>query len=113
MSECVFCKIVSGEIPCEKVYEDDEILAFNDINPQTPVHIVIIPKKHVEDISVLGEKDDGLAGKILRIAANTAKEKRLGGGYRILTNCGADAGQTVFHLHFHLLGGRKMSVEMA
>jgi histidine triad (HIT) family protein len=112
MPDCIFCKIISGEIPSAKVYEDNEVLAFEDINPQSPAHTIIIPKKHIASIAELDEADEKLAGKILRIAASIAKEKGLDNGYRVLTNCGEDGGQTVFHLHFHLLGGRKLNVNM-
>jgi len=107
--DCVFCKIVSGEIPSGKVYEDGEILAFNDIHPAAPVHILIIPKRHISTLSDAGDGDAALLGKLLLAAKNLAKEKGVAdSGYRTLINCNRGAGQTVFHLHVHLLGGKGM-----
>ena len=104
---CLFCKIAAGEIPASKVYEDDQLIAFNDINPQAPTHVLIIPKRHVATLNDLSEADDALAGAMVRCAATIAKEKGFDGpGYRTVFNCNAQAGQTVFHIHLHLLGGR-------
>lgn len=103
--DCVFCKIVKGELPAKKVYEDEEILAFHDINPQAPVHILIIPKKHIEELKAEPE----LLGKLLITAYNIAKQQNLEKGYRLVINQGKDAGQAVAHLHLHLLSGRKFS----
>jgi len=108
-NDCIFCKIVAGEIPCKKAYEDDEVLAFYDIAPQAPVHILIIPKVYTEDIT-LGNA--ALAGRCLAVASKLAGELGLADGYRIVTNKGAHAGQTVAHLHFHLLGGRQLGLSM-
>ncbi|MDR1941993.1 MAG: histidine triad nucleotide-binding protein [Endomicrobium sp.] len=105
--DCLFCKIIKGEIPSAKVYEDEEIFAFKDINPQAPVHIVIIPKKHIESLSGAEINDAEVLGRLQLAAAKIAAQ--LGGlenGYRLVNNCGHDAGQTVFHIHYHLLGGR-------
>ena len=112
MKDCLFCKIINGEIPSEKVYEDDEILAFKDINPKAPVHILIIPKKHISSAMEIKENDESLIGKIFTVIAKIAKEQKLDNGYRIINNCGEDGGQEVMHLHFHLLGGKKLSIDI-
>jgi len=112
MNDCIFCKIAAGEIPSTKVYEDDRILAFKDINPQTPVHILIIPKAHYDSVNGLDESSAPIVGDIMLIAKKLAKEFGLDNGYRIITNIGEDGGQTVKHLHFHLLGGAKLSEKM-
>lgn len=107
---CLFCKIAAGEIPASKVYEDDRLLAFNDINPQAPMHVLVIPKRHISTLNDLAAGDDGLVGAMVRAAAAIAKEKGYDGpGYRTVFNCNAQAGQTVFHVHLHVLGGRTMS----
>ena len=106
MDNCLFCKIVRGEIPSSKVYEDDKVLAFNDIDPKAPVHILIVPKKHVASIAALEDGDYELAAHIIRIAKELAAAKGLDDGFRLVANTGIDGGQTVGHLHFHLLGGR-------
>lgn len=106
--ECIFCKIVKGEIPSNKVYEDDKILAFKDLEPQAPVHILIIPKEHIASANDLNEKNFNIVGHIFLIAKNIAQAHNLHSGYRIVNNCGVDGGQSVNHLHFHLLGGRSM-----
>ncbi len=113
MNDCIFCKIIAGEIPSAKVYEDDKLLAFKDINPQAPVHILIIPKAHYESVNALDESTAPIVGDIMLLAAKLAKENGLDGGYRLITNIGDDGGQTVKHLHFHLLGGLKLSEKMA
>ena len=113
MNDCIFCKIIAGEIPSAKVYEDDKLLAFKDINPQAPVHILIIPKAHDESVNALDESTAPIVGDIMLLAAKLAKENGLDGGYRLITNIGDDGGQTVKHLHFHLLGGVKLSEKMA
>ncbi len=112
MEDCTFCKIIKGEIPSNKVYEDDEILAFKDINPLAPVHILVIPKKHISSTDDLEENDEKLVGKIFTVLKNLAKENGLKNGYRIVNNCGKDGGQEVKHLHFHLLGGRKLEIKV-
>ncbi len=107
MADCIFCKIVAREIPGEIVYEDDETLAFKDINPQAPVHILVITKKHLASLAEVGEADKGLLGHINLVISRLAREKGISEkGYRVVVNTGAEGGQTVPHLHFHLLGGR-------
>ena len=105
---CLFCKIRDGAIPAKQVYEDDLALAFRDINPQAPTHILIIPKKHIASLDELAGEDTALVGHLHVVAAKLAAEAGLTGGYRTLFNTGPDAGQTVFHLHLHLLGGRPL-----
>ena len=112
MEDCIFCKIIKGEIPSNKVYEDDEILAFKDINPMAPVHILVIPKKHIESANDISEEDELLIGRMFTVIKKLAKENNLDNGYRIVNNCGEDGGQAVKHLHFHLLGGRKLKIEV-
>jgi histidine triad (HIT) family protein len=107
---CLFCKIVAGEIPAKRVYEDEIVVAFEDINPQAPVHVLVIPKRHVATLNDLQASDDQLVGTLVRRAAAIAGERGLAaGGYRTVFNCNSDAGQTVFHIHLHLLGGRRMT----
>jgi histidine triad (HIT) family protein len=107
---CLFCKIVAGEIPATRVHEDDELLAFEDIKPEAPTHILVIPKRHVATLNDLQPTDDGLIGAMLRRAAAIAKERGISeAGYRTVFNCNGNAGQTVFHIHLHLLGGRRMT----
>lgn len=109
MSECLFCKIVRGEIPSKKVYEDERVLAFQDVNPTAPVHILVIPKEHVTSLADLKDEQLELIGYLHGIMRNLAKEQGLLNGYRVVNNCGEDGGQTVKHLHFHLLGGKKLA----
>lgn len=106
--DCIFCKIAAGEIPSKKAYEDDRVLAFYDLDPQAPVHVLIIPKEHIESAEKITPENSGIIAYIFEIAARLAKELGLENGFRIVNNCGADGGQTVMHLHFHLLGGRSM-----
>ena len=107
---CLFCKIVAGEIPAKRVYEDEIVMAFEDINPQAPVHVLVIPKRHVATLNDLQASYDQLVGTLVRRAAAIAGERGLAaGGYRTVFNCNSDAGQTVFHIHLHLLGGRRMT----
>ena len=113
MENCLFCKIIGGVIPSTKVYEDELVYAFRDIAPQAPTHILVIPKAHISGISELNAENADLAGHCLAVAAQVAKAEGLENGYRIVSNCGDDAGQTVHHLHFHILGGRKLALEMA
>ena len=109
MESCVFCKIVAGEIPARKVYEDADLLAFEDLNPAAPVHVLIIPKKHVATLRDVGEAEGELIGAIFTAANGIAREKGVAEeGFRMVVNCGENGGQTVFHLHFHLLGGRRV-----
>jgi histidine triad (HIT) family protein len=110
MSTCLFCRIIAGEIPSAKVYEDDHLIAFNDINPQAPMHVLVVPRTHVATLNDLGSGHDGVVGAMVRRGAAIAAERGYAdGGYRTVFNCNADAGQTVFHIHLHVLGGRKMS----
>lgn len=109
MDDCLFCKIIKGEIPSEKVYEDDEILAFKDIHPAAPVHILVIPKKHIDSIAMLEKEDEPLIGKIYSVINKIAEEQGVKeDGFRVIVNCGRDGGQEVMHLHFHLLAGAKL-----
>lgn len=109
MSDCLFCKIAEKKIPSKIVHEDDRVVAFEDVNPQAPVHVLVIPRKHVASVSELNEADAGLLGHLMLIGAAVAKQKGVAeSGYRLVANTGRNAGQTVFHLHFHLLGGRPM-----
>ncbi len=108
MEDCLFCKIIRGEVPSEKVYEDDEILAFKDINPAAPIHILVIPKKHIDSLAQMKKEDEPLMGKIHSVINKIAEEQGvLEKGYRLIVNCGKDSGQEVMHLHFHLLAGQK------
>ena len=108
MEDCLFCKIIKGEIPSTKVYEDEDILAFNDINPAAPIHILVIPKKHIESLAHMEKEDEKIVGKIYGVINKIAEEKGFkDNGYRVITNCGKDAGQEVMHLHFHILAGAK------
>ena len=113
MENCLFCKIIKGEIPSSKIYEDDEILAFKDINPMAPVHVLIIPKNHIDGADMLNAENSAVVSKIFTVAAQLAKELKLDNGFRLVTNVGEDGGQTVRHLHFHLLGGKKLSTALA
>ncbi len=106
--ECIFCKIARGEIPSKKVYEDENYLAFHDIDPQAPVHIIIIPKKHIESLNEVSEDEKGMLGDLIILAKRLAKDLGLEKGYRIVINTGPEGGQAVLHLHLHLLGGREM-----
>lgn len=109
MSSCLFCRIINREIPGSIVYEDERVLAFNDINPQAPTHVLIVPKRHIASLNELGEDDDGIVGELVRRAAAIAEAKGIAkGGYRTVFNTNRDAGQTVFHIHLHLLGGRSL-----
>lgn len=113
MENCLFCKIINKEIPSTIVYEDEEILAFKDINPIAPVHILVIPKKHFNDISEVSEKDSDIIAKIYLVINKIAKEQGIAdSGYRIINNCKEDGGQEVKHLHFHLIGGKKLGTKM-
>ena len=104
---CLFCRIGTGEIPAKKVYEDDDIIAFNDINPQAPTHILVVPRKHIASLDTMNDADREIIGAVLQRAAQIARDQKLEGeGYRVVVNTGEAAGQTVFHIHFHLLGGR-------
>jgi len=107
---CIFCRIIEGSIQAKVVYQDEQTLAFDDINPQAPVHTLVIPKRHVASVLDLGEADQGLLGRLLLTCARIAKDKGLAdSGFRVVTNTGRDGGQSVFHLHFHVMGGRHMA----
>jgi len=106
--DCVFCKIANGEIPSKKAYEDDKVLAFYDLDPQAPVHILIIPKEHIQSVEDITSQNSAIVAHIFEVAAKLAKENNLTDGFRVVSNVGRDGGQSVPHLHFHLLGGRSM-----
>ena len=109
MTDCLFCKIINREVPASIVYEDERVLAFDDINPQAPTHVLVIPRRHIASLNEMSVEDDLLVGEMVRRAAAIAKERGLSaGGYRTVFNTNRDAGQTVFHIHLHLLGGRSM-----
>ncbi|MBR6680502.1 MAG: histidine triad nucleotide-binding protein [Clostridia bacterium] len=110
--DCLFCKIISGDIPSSKVYEDDMCLAFKDINPQTPVHILVIPKAHIASADGVNAENSKYVARIFEVIPQIAAEQGLVGGYRIISNCGEDACQSVKHLHFHIMGGRKLPENM-
>ncbi len=110
--DCLFCKIIAGEIPSAKVYEDEYVYAFKDIAPQAPVHILIVPKLHVASADEIGAENSVYVSKIFEVIPEIAKQVGLSGGYRVITNCGEDGCQTVKHLHFHLLGGKKLPENM-
>ena len=104
---CLFCRIATGEIPAKKIYEDDEVIAFHDINPQAPTHVLVVPRKHIATLDAMSDADAQLIGNVLLRAAQIARDQQLtSDGYRVVVNTGEAAGQTVFHIHFHLLGGR-------
>ena len=113
MENCIFCKIIAGDIPSTKVYEDETILAFRDIAPQAPTHILVIPKVHIEDCNGISAENSAIVAHIFQVIPKIAAEEGLEGGYRVVSNCGADAGQTVQHLHFHILGGKALNLQMA
>ena len=113
MSDCLFCKIIAGSIPSTKVYEDETVFAFRDIAPQAPTHILVIPKAHMASVNDITAENSAVVSHIFEVIPQIAKAEGLDGGYRVVSNCGADAGQTVHHLHFHILGGKALSLEMA
>lgn len=106
---CLFCRIVAGEVPSDRVHEDEEVIAFRDINPKAPVHVLVIPRRHIADVHALTEADGPLLAKLFGVVRSVADAEGLVNGYRVVTNVGPESGQTVFHLHFHLLGGRPMA----
>ena len=109
MEDCLFCKIIKGEVPSQKVYEDEEILAFKDIHPAAPIHILVIPKKHIDSLAQMQVEDEEMIGKIYHVINQIAEEQGFkGNGYRVIVNCGKDGGQEVMHLHFHLLAGKSL-----
>ncbi len=113
MENCLFCKIADGRIPSTKVYEDSEILAFRDIAPMAPTHILVVPKTHIPSVDGITGENSALVAHIFETIPQIAKAEGLENGYRVVSNCGPDAGQTVPHLHFHILGGKTLSTEMA
>lgn len=106
---CLFCRIVAGEVPSDRVHEDEAVIAFRDIHPQAPTHVLVVPRRHVPDVDSLDDDDAGLLSAMFAAVRRVAEQERLAKGYRVVTNVGAEAGQSVFHLHLHLLGGRRMS----
>lgn len=110
--DCLFCEIIKGNIPSSKVYEDEYVYAFRDINPQAPVHILVVPKVHIPSADGINAESSVYVAKIFEVIPEIAKAENLGGGYRVITNCGADACQSVKHLHFHILGGAQLSEKM-
>ena len=111
--DCIFCKIVAGEIPSTKVYEDELVFAFRDINPQAPTHILVIPKAHIPSVNAVTGENSAVVAHIFEVIPKIAAMENLMDGYRVVSNCGPDAGQTVLHLHFHILGGKELALEMA
>jgi histidine triad (HIT) family protein len=110
VADCLFCRIIAGQVPATIVFQDDAVVAFKDITPQAPMHVLVIPRRHVGSLNELTEADDELVGRLVRTGAAIAREHgHDAGGYRTVFNCNADAGQTVFHVHLHVLGGRKMT----
>lgn len=113
MTDCLFCKIIAGDIPSTKVYEDETVFAFRDINPQAPTHILVIPKTHISGCDGVTADNSSVVAHIFEVIPQIAQAEGLVNGYRVVSNCGADAGQTVPHLHFHILGGKALNLEMA
>ena len=113
MSNCLFCRIIAGEIPSTKVYEDDTVLAFRDIAPQAPTHILVIPKAHISGVSAITAENSAVVAHIFEVFPQIAAAEGLTEGFRVVSNCGDHAGQTVHHLHFHILGGQQLSLQMA
>ena len=110
---CLFCKIIAGEIPSNKVYEDETVLAFRDLAPQAPTHILVIPKAHIPSVAAVTAENSALVAHIFEVIPQIAEKEGLTNGYRVVSNCGPDAGQTVPHLHFHILGGAELNTQMA
>lgn len=113
MSDCLFCKIIAGQIPSSKVYEDELVFAFRDIAPQAPTHILVVPKAHIDSCNGVNADNSAVVAHIFEVIPAIAAAEGLTGGYRVVSNCGADAGQTVPHLHFHILGGKELGLQMA
>ncbi len=112
MNDCLFCKIIAGEIPSKKAYEDETVLAFYDIAPMAPVHILVIPKQHIKSAAAVTTENSAVVAHIFEVIASLAKELKLGDGFRVVSNCGKNGCQSVEHLHFHLLGGKQLSERM-
>ena len=113
MNDCLFCRIISGEIPSTKVYEDETVFAFRDIHPQAPTHILVIPKVHISGCNGVTAENSQVVSHIFEVIPQIPAAEHLTGGYRVVSNCGPDAGQTVPHLHFHILGGKTLALDMA
>ena len=113
MNDCLFCKIINGEIPSKKIYEDETVYVFEDIAPAAPIHYLLIPKEHISCASEITAENSAVVAHIFEVIAKLAKDLDLKDGFRVVTNCGPDAGQTVFHLHYHLIAGRKLDIKMA
>jgi len=113
MNDCLFCKIINGEIPSKKIYEDETVYVFEDIAPAAPIHYLLIPKEHLSGASEITAENSAVIAHIFEVIAKLAKDLDLKDGFRVVTNCGPDAGQTVFHLHYHLIAGRKLDIKMA
>ena len=113
MSNCLFCKIIAGDIPSTKVYEDETVFAFRDIAPQAPTHVLVVPKAHIESCNGITSENSAVVAHIFEVIPRIAAAEGLEKGYRVVSNCGDDAGQTVHHLHFHILGGKQLALEMA
>ncbi len=113
MSDCLFCKIIAGSIPSTRVYEDELVYAFRDINPQAPTHVLVVPKTHIADCNDITAAHGAVIARIFEVIPQIARAEGLVNGYRVVSNCGSDAGQTVQHLHFHILGGHQLALEMA
>ena len=109
MTDCIFCKIIAGEIPSERVHEDDQVVVFRDVNPKARVHLLVVPRKHIASLEELGPEHDGLIGHMMRLLPTLAKQEGLETGFRTIINTGKGGGQVVFHLHVHLLGGEKLT----
>ena len=110
--DCIFCEIVKGNIPSSKVYENEYVYAFRDINPQAPVHILVVPKEHISSVDEINAENSAIVARIFEAIPEIAKSEKLTGGYRVISNCGADACQSVKHLHFHILGGAQLGEQM-
>lgn len=110
--DCIFCKIVNGEIPSKKLYEDERVLAFYDIEPKAPVHVLVIPKQHLDSVLAVNEENADVVARIFSLIPKLVEKLDLPGSFRVVSNCGEDAGQTVRHLHFHILGGKTLSMDM-
>ncbi len=112
MKDCIFCKIASGEIPSNKVYEDDQVIAFHDLSPAAKVHVLVIPKMHIANVMEINEENSSIVAHIFEVIAQLAKELKLEQGFRVVSNCNEFGGQSVFHLHFHLIGGEQLDAKM-
>jgi len=112
MTDCIFCKIVSREIPSETIYEDEWVYAFRDISPQAPAHILVVPKQHIESAAKITQENSAFAAKCFEAISKIAESEKLGNGFRVISNAGQDGGQTVYHLHFHILGGKPLGEKL-